>query len=186
MVNMKEVTEKTHFTALLVGNSIGWIIDSIFGFLLATIGVLVMYAPITILLVKGLYYTPSIVGAVLTSILIVNYTYTLHNKQRLKEIIAHMDRATFLLVYLAYNIIILIYSSVSNYLWGITEGAIFLALFWFSIDAWLIDHDLDKFSLTGIVITLISKAANTNIKDYSLFGGTGFTGVLGKLQNVFQ
>ena len=183
---MNEVTEKAHFTALLIGNSIGWIVDSVFSFLLATIGVLVMYAPLTILLIKGLHYTPSIVGAVLAGVLIVNYTYTLHNKQRLKEIMANLDLTTFLLVYLAYNIVILVYASISNYLWGLTEGAIFLALFWFSIDAWLIDHNLDKLSITGIVLTLLSKATNTNLEDYSLFGGTGFTGFFGKLQNVFQ
>ena len=183
---MKEAAEKAHFTALLIGNSIGWIVDSIFGFILATVGVLVMYAPITVLLIKGLHYNPSIVGAVLTGILIANYTYTLHNKQRLEELMKNIDRTTLVLVYIAYNIIIFIYASISNYLWTFTEGAFFLALSWLSIDAWLIDHNLDKISVIGIVITLLSKITNTNLKDYSLFGGTGFTGFSGKLQNVFQ
>ena len=186
MVDIKEATEKGHFTAILIGNSLGWIVNTILEFLLATISVMVMYSPLAILLVKVLGYSPEIIGATLAGILIVNYTYALHNKEYLKEIMSKIDRETLFIVYLAYSLIILIYTSVSNYLYTFTNVAFLLALFWFSIDAWLIDHELDKLTVTGIILTILSKLTHANLKDYSLLGGAGFTGFFGKLQNVLQ
>lgn len=186
MPDIKEVTEKAHFTALLIGNSLGWIVSTIIDFIFATLGVVIMYSPVTLLMILGLHYNPSIVGAVLTGVLVVNYTYYLHHKERLRELTRQINRRIFLLVYSSYNLMILVYASISNYLYTITNAAFILALFWFAMDAWLIEHNHDNISIAGIIMTAISKLTKVDLKSYSLFGGTGFTGFFGKLQNVFQ